>query len=266
MSTFSLFQNGATATSTSMEAGSASGTGSLKPKSVRSGRADANWSGFPASVASMGASTCFSFFALVVRQGGYARRKSLCAWSRASGHDPPWSPPPCRPLHRGTPRHRTWRGPLLCGVPSHHSIAGGPHAPLPSHALSDLRFGWEGGRGGFGAVVGQEFRGHGEISEDGDDSWGGDGGGGGMEHGWGWKGRGRSMEGAGEDGRATGEADGVCRRDHGRRAGSAGRGHRARLGARAGVRSRGEVGGGAGGVRGWGVAVGQNRVDCGRLR
>jgi hypothetical protein len=145
MSTFSLFQNGATATSTSMEAGSASGTGSLKPKSVRSGHADVNWSGFPASVASTGASTCFSFFALVVRQGGYARRKSLCAWSRASDHDTPWSPPPCRPLHRGTPRHRTWRGPLLCGVPSHHSIAGGLRAPLSSHALSDLRSGWEGG-------------------------------------------------------------------------------------------------------------------------
>jgi hypothetical protein len=92
MSTFSLFQNGATATSTPVEAGSASGTGSLKPKSVRSRHADAKWSGFPASVASTGASTCFSFFALVVRQGGYARRKSLCAWSRASGHDRPMVP------------------------------------------------------------------------------------------------------------------------------------------------------------------------------
>jgi hypothetical protein len=92
MSTFSLFQNGATVTSTPAEAGSASGTGSLKPKNVRSGRADVKWSGFPASVASTGASTCFSFFVLVVRQGGYARRKSLCAWSRTSGHDRPMVP------------------------------------------------------------------------------------------------------------------------------------------------------------------------------
>jgi hypothetical protein len=57
---------------------------------------------------------------------------------------------------------------------------------------------WVGGRGGFGAVAGRNFWGRGEISDDGDDSWGGDGGGGGMEHGGDergaggvWKGRGR---------------------------------------------------------------------------
>jgi hypothetical protein len=46
MSTFSVFQNGATATSTPVEAGLVSGTGSLKLKGVRSGRAGADWSGF----------------------------------------------------------------------------------------------------------------------------------------------------------------------------------------------------------------------------
>jgi hypothetical protein len=108
-----------------------------------------------------------------------------------------------------------------------------------------------GGRGGFGAVAGQEFRGHGEISEDGDDSWGGDGGGGGMEHGWGWKGRGRSMEGVGEDGRETGEEDGACQRDHGRRAGSAGEGSQSEIGGEGG----GEVTG-----RGWGWSGGRARM------
>jgi hypothetical protein len=98
----------------------------------------------------------------------------------------PWTPPPCRPLHRGTPRHRTWRGSLLHGVHSHHSTAGGLRAPI-----------WVGGRGGFGAGAGRDFRGRDEIFEDGDDSWGGDGGGWGMEHGGdgrgargAWKGRG----------------------------------------------------------------------------
>jgi hypothetical protein len=66
----------------------------------------------------------------------------------------PWTPPRCRPLHRGTPRHRTWRGSLLRGVPSPHSTAGGPRAPI-----------WVGGRGGFGAGAGRDFRGRDEISD-----------------------------------------------------------------------------------------------------
>jgi hypothetical protein len=60
-----------------------------------------------------------------------------------------------------------------------------------------------------------------------------------------WKGRAR-ME--GRRGRRMGFAGGIMVGVQGAR----GRGHRARLGARAGARSRGEVGGGAGGVRGWG--------------
>jgi hypothetical protein len=66
MSTFSLFRNGATAASAPAEAGSASGTGSLKPKSVRSGRAGAESSGFSAPVASAGASVRFRFFAMAL--------------------------------------------------------------------------------------------------------------------------------------------------------------------------------------------------------
>jgi hypothetical protein len=49
----------------------------------------------------------------------------------------------------------------------------------------------------------REFRGRDEISEDGDDLWGGDGGGEGHGAWWGWKGRGRSMEGAGEAAQRT---------------------------------------------------------------
>jgi hypothetical protein len=75
MSTFSLFRNGAAAAT---EAGSASGAGSLKPKSVRGGRSGAESSGFSAPAASTGASVRFRFFAMArcaSRVGSKARRR-----------------------------------------------------------------------------------------------------------------------------------------------------------------------------------------------
>jgi hypothetical protein len=42
---------------------------------------------------------------VVTRAGSPSARGAAPAATTA-----PWSPPPCRPLHRGTPRHRTWRG------------------------------------------------------------------------------------------------------------------------------------------------------------
>jgi hypothetical protein len=66
MSTFSLFLNGATAALEAAESGTASGAGSLKPKSVRSGRAGAESSGFSAPAVSAWASVCFRFFAMAL--------------------------------------------------------------------------------------------------------------------------------------------------------------------------------------------------------
>ena len=73
MSTFSLLRNGATAAPSPAEAaGSASEAGSLKPKSVRSGRAGAESSGFSAPAASAGASVRFRFFAMA---SAWARKR-----------------------------------------------------------------------------------------------------------------------------------------------------------------------------------------------
>lgn len=66
-STFSLLRNGGAAGDATAEAGSASGAGgSLKPKSVRSGRSGAVSSGFSAAAASAGALVRFRFFAMGV--------------------------------------------------------------------------------------------------------------------------------------------------------------------------------------------------------
>uniref|UniRef100_A0A0A9UIC4 Uncharacterized protein n=1 Tax=Arundo donax TaxID=35708 RepID=A0A0A9UIC4_ARUDO len=91
-STFSLLRNGGTAGDAaappSLAAGSASGAGaggSLKPKSVRPGRAGAESSGFSAPAASAGASVRFRFFAMGVFCAGSKARRRRRAVEEACG-------------------------------------------------------------------------------------------------------------------------------------------------------------------------------------